>query len=231
MSLPALLESLQFDTDFNHSVDYLAAAVVINSVNQPKDIQHVYSIISTRIAQTTNSSEQKTQLLSNATLRLREAILKSFVIIGFPKAINTLQELARVTPEEVKELLPKDPIRKDSSWTDIQNERERGRALFSKIYDRHTDKVIDNMHNGYPDLAQTALHQLYGHVLSETAILSAKETSLVLIAALMVQNVPLQLVGHVHGAIHNGATHDDIKRIQSIVTALANYYKCPIARL
>ncbi|KAI8356094.1 AhpD-like protein [Choanephora cucurbitarum] len=231
MSLPAIIESLQFDADFEHNVDYLAAAAVINSVNQPKDIQHVYSVISTRIAQSDDSPEKKTELLSNVVLRLREAILKSFVIIGFPKTINTLQELARVTSEDVKKLLPKEPLRKDASWDDVQNERERGRKLFSKIYDRHTDKVISNMHNGYPDLAQTALHHLYGHVISETSVLSAKETSLVLVAALMAQNVPLQLVGHVHGAIHNGATDNEINRVKSIVTGLADYYKCPIAKL
>jgi alkylhydroperoxidase/carboxymuconolactone decarboxylase family protein YurZ len=87
------------------------------------------------------------------------------------------------------------------------------------------------MYNSHPDLAQTALNQLYGPTLGETSILDARETSLVTVAGLMIQNVPLQLVGHSHGAIHNGATSKDINRVQSVVSTLADYYKMPIAKL
>lgn len=86
------------------------------------------------------------------------------------------------------------------------------------------------MHNAYPDLAQTALFHLYGPILGETTVLNAKETSLVTCAALMIQNQPLQLTGHYYGALHNGATNDDVLRVQSIVEALADHYQCPMAK-
>lgn len=139
--------------------------------------------------------------------------------------------MANVTPDPIKSLLPTKPLRKEESWSDVQNQRQRGRSLFGKIYDRHTDKVIRNMHSTHPDLAQTALHQLYGPTLSEVSILNAKETSLVTVAGLMIQNIPLQLIGHSHGAMHNGATKQEISRVQSIVSVLADYYKTPIAKL
>lgn len=103
--------------------------------------------------------------------------------------------------------------------------------MFGNIYERHTEKVIKSMYSSHPDLAQTALHQLYGPTLGETSVLNAKETSLVTCAGLMIQNVPLQLVGHSHGAYHNGATKEDMARIQAIVGLLADYYKYPIAKL
>ena len=103
--------------------------------------------------------------------------------------------------------------------------------LFGAIYERHTEKVIKNMYSTHPDLAQTALYQLYGPTLSETSVLNAKETSLVTVAGLMITNVPLQLVGHSHGAIHNGATQEDIKRVQSIVSVLGDHYRFPVAKL
>jgi alkylhydroperoxidase/carboxymuconolactone decarboxylase family protein YurZ len=121
--------------------------------------------------------------------------------------------------------------RKEGTWSDIQAERQRGRALFNKIYDSVTDKVIRNMHSSHPDLAQTALNQLYGPTLGETSILDARETSLVTCAGLMIQNVPLQLVSHGYGAYHNGATKQDMNRVQSVVSVLADYYKFPIAKL
>lgn len=87
------------------------------------------------------------------------------------------------------------------------------------------------MYTSHPDLAQTALNQLYGPTLGETSILDARETSLVTCAGLMIQNVPLQLISHGHGAIHNGATQQDMDRVQNIVSILAEYYKTPIAKL
>jgi alkylhydroperoxidase/carboxymuconolactone decarboxylase family protein YurZ len=87
------------------------------------------------------------------------------------------------------------------------------------------------MAESHPDLAQTALYHLYGPTLGETSVLDARETSLLTVAALMITNIPLQLVGHSHGALHNGATKDDLVRIQSIVSILADYYNLPLAKL
>lgn len=87
------------------------------------------------------------------------------------------------------------------------------------------------MYSFHPDLAQTALNQLYGPTLSEVSVLSPKETSMVVVAGLMMQNVRPQLIGHFRGAFHNGATEEEMNRLQSIVVALADYYKTPIAKL
>ncbi|GAA5796996.1 hypothetical protein HPULCUR_002374 [Helicostylum pulchrum] len=232
MSLQIILEEIEYDQDMAHDLWYLVAAVVMSSVNQPGDVKLVYQIISDRIDLLENKTRvEKNHLLASIVLKLREAILKSYIIIGFPKTINTLQQLANVTPDHIKALLPNKPLRKEETWSDVQNERQRGRSLFGKIYNRHTDKVIRNMYSTHPDLAQTALHQLYGPTLGETSVLDARETSLVTVAGLMIQNIPLQLVGHSHGAIHNGATKEDINRVQSIVSAMADYYKTPIAKL
>lgn len=111
------------------------------------------------------------------------------------------------------------------------NDRKRGKELFATIYDRHTDRVIQNMSNSHPDLAQTALFHLYSSVLGETAVLDAKDTSLITCAALMIQDIPLQLKGHSHGALHNGATKQELSRIQAIVSVLADYYNLSMAKL
>jgi alkylhydroperoxidase/carboxymuconolactone decarboxylase family protein YurZ len=128
-------------------------------------------------------------------------------------------------------MLISNSCRKEESWSDVQNQRQRGRSLFGNIYERHTEKVIKSMYSSHPDLAQTALHQLYGPTLGEVSVLNPKETSLVTCAGLMIQNVPIQLVGHSHGAYHNGATKEDMVHVQSIVAVLADYYKYPIAKL
>ncbi|CAO3612520.1 unnamed protein product [Mucor fragilis] len=232
MSVWEILESIHRQQDIVNDIWYIVAAVVMSSVNKPEDVKHVYALIAQQVDQKQGlSNEAKNELLAAIVLKLREAILKSYIIIGFPKTINTLQQLANATPAEIKALLPDKPLRKEESWSDVQNERQRGRLLFGAIYERHTDKVIKNMYSTHPDLAQTALNQLYGPTLSETSVLNARETSLVTVAGLMITNVPLQLVGHSHGAIHNGATREDIQHVQSIVAALGDYYRFPVAKL
>ncbi|KAI8643622.1 AhpD-like protein [Parasitella parasitica] len=232
MSVREILENIQYKQDIATDIWYIVAAVVMSAVNKPEDVSHVYNIISERVERTKDMTiEEKNRLIAAIVLKLREAILKSYIIIGFPKTINTLQQLANATPEKIKTLLPKKPLRKEESWSDVQNERQRGKALFGAIYERHTDKVIKNMYNTHPDLAQTALYQLYGPTLGETSVLNAKETSLVTVAGLMITNVPLQLVGHSYGALHNGASQSDIQHVQSIVSELGAHYKFPVAKL
>ncbi|KAI8987761.1 AhpD-like protein [Mycotypha africana] len=234
MSVIELLNNIANDEQ-NLTNDYwylIAVAIVMSSVNKPEDIQYIYQTIEAKIDNLSQQNEsKKNNILSSIVLRLREAVLKSHVIIGFPKTINTLQQLSIVTPDHVKALLPKKPLRNEEKWADVQFQRQRGKALFNKIYDRHAEKVMNNMYQTHPDLAQTALHHLYGPTLSETSILDAKETSLITVAGLMIQNIPLQLKGHSYGALHNGATEDDLRRVQSIVTILSEHYQCTIAKL
>lgn len=51
------------------------------------------------------------------------------------------------------------------------------------------------------------------------------------VAGLMAENIPLQLKGHRYGAIHNGATEQEIRKVESLVSELADHYKIPIGKL
>lgn len=58
----------------------------MSSVNKPEDVKHIYDIISERVDQKQEMSrEAKNKLIAAIVLKLREAILKSYIIIGFPK--------------------------------------------------------------------------------------------------------------------------------------------------
>jgi hypothetical protein len=58
----------------------------MSSVNRPEDIQQVYDRISNRVDSLGNLSRpEKNQVLASIVLKLREAILKSYIATGFPK--------------------------------------------------------------------------------------------------------------------------------------------------
>lgn len=63
----------------------------MSSVNKPEDVKHVYNIITERVELKQNmTKEEKNKLIARVVLKLREAILKSYIIIGFPKVICEL---------------------------------------------------------------------------------------------------------------------------------------------
>jgi alkylhydroperoxidase/carboxymuconolactone decarboxylase family protein YurZ len=115
-------------------------------------------------------------------------------------------------------------MRQEETWHQVKDQRQRGQALFDNIYDRHTTRVMKTMDTIYPDLAQTAHYHIYGSVLSDTTVLSARETSLIVVAGCFAQNLASQLRGHSYGAIHNGASQQDLQRVYETVIALCQYY-------
>ncbi|KAL0083108.1 hypothetical protein F4703DRAFT_1860126 [Phycomyces blakesleeanus] len=203
---------------------YIIAAVIISALNHPKDLTEIYAILSNSLNDQEISLEFKEAETVKVVLRLREAILKSFIVTGFPKAINGLQHLYDTTPEAIRDMIQTTPLRSEDTWEDISIQRERGNSLFKKIYGRYTDLVLTHMGSSHPDLAQAALHQLYSSILSETKIIGAKETSLIMVACLLCDNLPAQLKGHRYGALNNGATQNELELVDSAVKLLCNYY-------
>lgn len=66
---------------------------------------------------------------------------------------------------------------------------DRGQRFFDTVYGKVSYRVMSQMdQSGAEDLGLIA-RLLYGHVLSNTSILSATETSFVLIAGLIPQDV------------------------------------------
>lgn len=120
--------------------------------------------------------------------------------------------------------------RSEDTWKEVVEHRKRGNALFAKIYDRHTDRVLTNMDSFYPDLCQTALHQIYGPIISDTTVLSGKESSIVLVTGLKATDVASQLRGHYYGALHQGASKEELACIGVAVDLLCQHYKLPIPK-
>ncbi|KAI9312437.1 hypothetical protein BX666DRAFT_2031171 [Dichotomocladium elegans] len=209
---------------------YVLTATAVTSLNHPEDIAHVYKLVEKEINDSKIGKAEKEAAKVNAVMRLRDGILKSFIAHGFPKTINGLKHLHLSTPESIRSQLPTSPIRQENSWSDIQQHRARGKDLFGRIYDRHTQRVTQDMHTFYPDLCQTAFHQLYGPILSDTTFLSGMETSLVLVTGLKAQDVGAQLRGHSYGALHQGATQQDLMRIEKLGDMLCRHYGFPLPK-
>ncbi|KAK4499730.1 hypothetical protein PRZ48_007916 [Zasmidium cellare] len=138
--------------------------------------------------------------------KLREALLKASVLVGFPKGINACTALRKAlladSPEIEKELDKDSSLRQHLSRSEKD---ERGQAFFSKIYAQHTDRVLQNMSVASGgDLSEFAISSVYGDLMAEESRLDAKETGLLEFLACYATggSVWAQAKGHMYGS-HN----------------------------
>lgn len=70
--------------------------------------------------------------------------------------------------------------------------------------------------SGTEDLGLIA-RLFYGYVLSNTSVLTPAETSLILVAGLVPQDVNPQLKGHLRGAVNNGCRVEEVRAVRDVV--------------
>ncbi|ENH63021.1 hypothetical protein FOC1_g10006634 [Fusarium oxysporum f. sp. cubense race 1] len=136
-----------------------------------------------------------------------------------PKSINALMSLKSTTPEDLLDEPGTDiSIRhKDIYDTAPAKVLERGQTFFEAIYGKISRRIMGQLdRSGAPDLGLLA-RLTYGYVLSNTDVLTPAETSFVLIASLIPQDVNPQLKGHLRGALNGGASVDEVRAVRDVV--------------
>ncbi len=142
-----------------------------------------------------------------------------------PQTINALLELKKVTPEDLLDD-PDGPSptgrRTEIYETPAPQMMQRGQTYFEAVYGKITRRVMGQMdRSGTEDLGLMA-RLMYGYVLSNTAVLSPAETSFVMIAGLIPQDVNPQLKGHLRGALNGGATVEQVKAVRNMVVEICS---------
>ncbi|KAI8330320.1 hypothetical protein BC941DRAFT_456812 [Chlamydoabsidia padenii] len=196
-------------------------SVALAALNKPEGIKEVYHYISNDIdAMNGLNSETKLDFKTQVILKLQEAIFKCLVAYGCPKTIITLFTLSNVIPEEIQSRLPQQPVRKD--WHPDQ--KQHGIACFNKIYGDKAESARQIMYKIYPDLGNTIETYIYPALVSENSIITPKETSLIMVAAIFAQQVLPLLKGHQEGAKSNGVKDVELENVYAVVRALATFY-------
>jgi hypothetical protein len=108
------------------------------------------------------------------------------------QTINALLELKKVTPTSLMdEPLGFSPTTRPVEVYDVPSSQilHRGQTFFDSVYGKVSKRVMGQMdRSGTEDLGITA-RLMYGYLLSNTNVLTAAETSFVLIAGLIPQDV------------------------------------------
>ncbi|KAF3016557.1 hypothetical protein E8E14_012551 [Neopestalotiopsis sp. 37M] len=206
---PALLSTLRNHPVLPQHSWYIIAASALTILNRPDEIAKVYAFA---VEHGIHGAEVKPNDADKLDIsrRIREALIKTSAVGGLPK---------QVTPEELIDEpgAPSPTGRMGDIYSVPYSEiLERGRTFFDMIYGKIAKRVMGQMdRSGTEDLGLIARLE-YGHVLSNTRILSPTETSFVLIAGLIPQDVNPQLKGHLRGALNGGATVEQVRAVREV---------------
>ena len=134
---------------------------------------------------------------------LYEAILQSYLFVGFPRAIEAFFA-ARATLERTG-AIPKTAAAVDpAAW------KRDGEALCRTVYGRNYEKLMETMRSLSPDLASYMILEGYGKTLSRSA-LGPVDREYALIAILTVTRMWRQLRSHAIGAVNVGGKRTGVR--------------------
>lgn len=137
---------------------------------------------------------------------LRETILQTYLFAGYASTINALIVFNELAP--TGDFL-REPEGSWEEWT------RRGTELCREIYGSQYDKLVGNMKRLHPDLADWMITEGYGKVLSRP-FLSPRVRELLIVAMTAVLGVQRQFHSHVRGAIHVGASAEEVAAVFAV---------------
>lgn len=132
-----------------------------------------------------------------------ETLLQAVLFCGFPRAVTAFETLATAWPTADPPaggaLAPADQVR-------------AGRDLFAAIYGKNEAAVRAMLLGYHRDFHDFVLEVAYGRVLSRP-LLTGRERELLGVGALAASDQLRQFAGHARGALHLGATREELREV------------------
>lgn len=145
-------------------------------------------------------------------LEVEEALLQSYLFLGYPAALEALALWRRVSG------LPPDPgaeagagEREEARW------KLRGPRVKTRVYGALAEPLAENVRALHPALAAWMVDEGYGKVLGRPG-LALRDRELLIVTLLAVQDAPRQLHSHLRGALRCGV---EPVEVEGVLEALA----------
>jgi alkylhydroperoxidase/carboxymuconolactone decarboxylase family protein YurZ len=134
--------------------------------------------------------------------RVYEAVLQSYLFLGFPRAIEAFFAVAPLLAE--RGWKPRAAAADPARW------RRDGEELCRRVYGRNYEKLVSVMRDLSPDLADSMIVEGYGKTLSRPG-LDPADREVAVVAILTVTRMWRQLRSHAIGTVNVGGTRSDVK--------------------
>lgn len=192
---------------------HILATATLAASPDPERADQLYLYLTSQPAYST--SEARKQLVR----RLREALFKSVIIVGVCKPIEAILSLAKVEKEEDKDYSA--PTRED--WACDAANHERGVGWFNKLYARNSGATLD-LFAAHKDFSWLSMEITYGLFLSDRQVLDDLDTQMVVLPAIMSQNLPNETHWHIRGTRRLGVPIEDVRIVTECVKTVAEFY-------
>ncbi len=124
---------------------------------------------------------------------IEELLLQTYLVAGFPRALNGMREWRRLSPQPAAPLLD----------VDAGGERAAGEATCARVYGSMYERLRVNIRTLHPLLDDWMIDEGYGKVLSRPQ-LDLPRRELCIVAACVATGQDRQLQSHLHGARNVG---------------------------
>ncbi|GAA94538.1 uncharacterized protein L969DRAFT_42607 [Mixia osmundae IAM 14324] len=152
--------------------------------------------------------------------QLKEAIFKSHVLIGIPKAIEASLALKAALDDGDRDTTF---VRKDFALDDVN--AKRGMSGLRRVYRSNLDGIFDAFGDELQEMQWISQNVTYGLFLAATtddpstpaASLDWQETEVVILSCLIAQGAKRETLWHLRGAQRSGLSNDDIEHLQCAI--------------
>jgi 4-carboxymuconolactone decarboxylase len=144
---------------------------------------------------------------------VEELLLQTYLFAGIPRALNAAREWRRASGAAAPRADEGEDYSRADEW------RARGEQTCAEVYGPFYERLRHNIRELHPALDAWMIVEGYGKVLSRDA-LDIRRRELCVVATCAALRQDRQLHSHLHGALHVGATADEVGAVLAAVAHL-----------
>ncbi|KAF5690739.1 DNA polymerase alpha subunit B [Fusarium denticulatum] len=200
------------DTQLGDQRWYLLVIACLSASPDPEAAAGLYQYLIRQEAYQTSESRQA------LIRRLREALVKTTILVGVCKPLEAILSIMKVEKPE-----DRDFSQTLDGWQADQANHDRGIDWFKKVYTRNASDTM-GLFDAHKDFAWVSAEITYGLFLSDRQVLDDTDTQLVVPPAIMSQNLPLGTHWHIRGTRRVGVSKEDVQIIWDSVKEVSKFF-------
>ncbi|CAJ0543358.1 Ff.00g005380.m01.CDS01 [Fusarium sp. VM40] len=208
------------DTDLGDQRWYIVTIACLVASPDPEASAALYRYL---ISQDPYQTSESRQALIR---RLREALFKTIILIGVCKPLEAIISINQIERSEDCDFSSSSR----EGWQADEANRERGMEWFKKIYTRNAGDTL-GMLDAHKDFAWVSKEITYGLFLSDRQVLDDVDTQLVVLPAIMSQNLRRETHWHIRGTRRIGVSKEDVQVIWDCAKEIGKFFGNELNRL
>ncbi|KAI8664597.1 hypothetical protein NCS55_00969100 [Fusarium keratoplasticum] len=198
---------------------YLLVIACLSASPDPEASAALYLYLTRQEAYQTSESRQA------LVRRLREALVKTICLVGVCKPIEAILAIAKVEKPE-----DRDFSRTRQDWQADDANHERAVNWFKQLYTRNATDTL-GLFDAHKDFSWISTEITYGLYLSDRQVLDDTDTQMVVLPAIMSQNLRLETHWHIRGTRRIGVSKEDTQVICDSVRAVSEFFGIKLNRV